>query len=549
MNSVATGRAWRALIAYSEKNKSVHMQNLFARDPDRAKRYSALFEDIYLDYSKNRIDDEGMSLLLDLAQECDVAKGIQRMFAGEHINITEDRPVLHTALRNRSDRAVLVDETDVMPAVRKVLSRIEKFSNAVRGGRWQGHTGKAISDVVNIGIGGSHLGPQMVTEALQAYAQSGLRVHFVSNIDGVDISRTLQTVNADTTLFIIASKSFTTQETMTNAHAARDWFLQQGATEADVARHFVAVSTNRNEVARFGIDTDNMFGFWNWVGGRYSLWSAIGLPIVLSVGFARFSELLAGAHAMDEHFRRTPLEQNLPVILALLGVWYINFLGARSHAILPYAEHLRWLPDYLQQADMESNGKQTNLHGSFVDYQTGPVLWGSPGSNGQHAYFQLLHQGTHLVPADFIAVVNPSHDLATHHELLLANCLAQSEALMLGRTLEQTTEQMRADGYDDDTIQRLAPHRVFDGNRPSNTILLRQLEPRSLGSLLALYEHKIFVQGLIWDINSFDQWGVELGKQLASEILPELNEGPAQGRNTSTRLLIEYCRSQTDKKH
>ncbi|MDH3589537.1 MAG: glucose-6-phosphate isomerase [Gammaproteobacteria bacterium] len=547
MSSVTSGAAWRALTAYRDADSVAHLRELFVRDPQRAQRYSASFEGLFVDYSKNRIDDTCLSLLITLARECNLESAIRRMFDGDPVNTTENRAVLHTALRNDSRRPVVVGGRDVMPDVHKVLQRLQVFSDGVRAGHWLGYSGKAIETVVNIGIGGSHLGPQMVTEALSAYATDGLRLHFVSNVDGTDILRALGDCDADTTLFIIASKSFSTEETMTNAQTARNWFLQQGGSTKDIALHFVAVSTNAEKVSEFGIDTANMFGFWNWVGGRYSLWSAIGLPIILSVGFQRFSELLAGAHAMDEHFRQMPPEQNLPIILGLLGIWYVNFLGGRSHAILPYSESLRWLPDYLQQADMESNGKQVTVKGAPVDYDTGPVVWGSPGTNGQHAYFQLLHQGTHLVPADFIGVVNPALRTGNHHELLLANCLAQSEALMSGRTLAETIEEMRLGGYDADAITQLAPHRVFEGNRPSNTILMRALDPRTLGSLLALYEHKIFVQGVIWNINSFDQWGVELGKQLAGEILPALGDGVAAQSNPSTRQLLEYCRTNRDK--
>ncbi|MBT8135455.1 MAG: glucose-6-phosphate isomerase [Gammaproteobacteria bacterium] len=529
--------AWRELGEYRRSFGAVHMRELFAADLQRASRFSSTFEGLFLDYSKNRIDDDGLALLLQLALERDIPGAIAKSFTGNRLNVTEQRAVLHTALRAPATERVILDGTDVVPAVHQVLGRLAVFSQKVRDGSWLGFSGLPIRDVVNIGIGGSHLGPQMVTTALRDFAD-GPAVHFVSNIDGADIHSRLQTLNPASTLFIVASKSFGTQETMTNAATARSWLLDGGATAADVERHFVAVSTNAEKVAAFGIDTENMFGFWDWVGGRYSLWSAIGLPIILSVGFERFEQLLAGAHAMDRHFRDSELHENWPVLMALLGVWYNNFLGAETCAVLPYAEQLRWLPEYLQQADMESNGKHTTVDGDLIDYHTGPVVWGSPGTNSQHAYFQLLHQGSRLVPADFIAVVNPGHPLREHHDLLLANCFAQSEALMLGRSLEETRQHSSAE---------LAPHRTFAGNRPSNTILLQQLDPRALGSLVALYEHKIFVQGIIWGINSFDQWGVELGKQLAGEILPGLNQPLGSSRNPSTLQLLDYCRNKSRK--
>ncbi len=531
--------AWHSLGEHRRHCAGVRMTELFAGDPERARRFSSSFEGLYLDYSKNLIDQRGLGLLFDLARERGLEQARERMFRGAAINNTESRAVLHTALRNRSGAAVVVEGIDVMPQVEGVLGRLENFSSAVRERRWLGHSGKPITDVVNIGIGGSHLGPQMVTQALQSYGHPDIASHFVANIDGADIAGTLSRVNPEQTLFIVASKSFTTQETMTNARTARDWFLQSGAHSSAIARHFVAVSTNGPAVAAFGIDTDNMFEFWDWVGGRYSLWSAIGLPIAISIGYQRFVELLEGAHAMDCHFRDQPMERNWPVVLGMLGVWYVNFHAAASHAVVPYAERLRWLPDYLQQADMESNGKRTTRGGDTVGYDTGPVIWGSPGTNGQHAYFQLLHQGTRLVPVDFIAVARSEETLRQpHHTLLLANCLAQSEALMMGRPAEETRARLQAAGVGDAELELLTAHRAFPGNRPSNTILLRRLDPRTLGSLIALYEHKIFVQGVIWDLNSFDQWGVELGKQLADEILPELADGPGQRRNASTAALI-----------
>lgn len=531
--------SWAALGRHYQSDGDAPMTEMFAADPQRASRYSLEMGPLYLDYSKNRIDDAGLALLFALARERHVEAARDRMFTGEPINITEGRAVLHTALRNRNAGAQMLGGVDINAQVRAVLERMTRFADNVRSGHWRGFTGQRVTDVVNIGIGGSHLGPQMVTEALAPFASDSLRVHFVANVDATDIVETLRPLDVATTLFVIASKSFTTQETMVNAASARRWFLDQGGAATDIAKHFVAVSTNADAVADFGIDTGNMFGFWDWVGGRYSLWSAIGLPIMLSVGARHFEELLDGAHELDNHFRCAPLEQNMPVILALLGIWYVNFHGASSHAILPYDAYLRTLPDYLQQADMESNGKRTTLDGATVDYDTGPVIWGSPGTNGQHAYFQLLHQGTRLVPADFILSARPHHTLEPHHRLLVANCLAQSEALMTGRSLAQTRIALEQDGLPAGEVDRLAPHRAFPGNRPSNTILLERLDPRSLGALIALYEQKIFVQGVIWAVNSFDQWGVELGKTLANAIVPELESGAVAGRNPSTAKLIE----------
>ncbi len=545
MTSLTAAEAYRALGSYRDRFSARHMRDLFAADPGRARRYSATLGPLHLDYSKNRIDDEGLGLLFGLARERGVESARDAMLSGEKINFTEGRAVLHTALRAPPDVSIHVDGADVVPGVHEVLDRMAVFSERLRSGEWLGATGKPISDVVNIGIGGSHLGPQMVTEALAAFARPEMRTHFVSNVDGADIGSTLDAIDPETALFVVASKSFTTQETMTNAHTARDWFLASGRSLSDVPRHFVAVSTNAEAVSGFGIDPDNMFGFWSWVGGRYSLWSAIGLPIALSIGMTGFRDLLAGARAMDEHFATAPLEENLPVILAMLGVWYINFLDAPTHAVLPYCEYLDRLPDYLQQADMESNGKLAQADGSTARHATGPVVWGSTGTNGQHAYFQLLHQGSHLVPADFIAVVNPPRRYGSHHDLLLANCLAQTEALMLGRDPETTAAAMRDAGADEDSLARLVGHRQFAGNRPSNTVVLEALTPRSLGMLIALYEHKIFVQGVTWGINSFDQWGVELGKQLAGEIYPELTSGPGEQRNPSTAALIELIRKKT----
>jgi glucose-6-phosphate isomerase len=544
MSALSHSASWRALQQHCEAIRQLHMRELFAQDPARFSRFSIKFEDILLDYSKNRVTERTLELLLALAREREVPAWRDRMFAGEKINNTERRAVLHVALRNRSERAFNVDGQDVMPAVGAVLARMRAFSDRVRSGAWTGYTGDAITDIVNIGIGGSHLGPAMVCSALSPYAHEQLNVHFVSNVDGAEIAMVLQRLDPRTTLFIIASKTFTTQETMTNAHTARDWFLRQAGAEAAVAKHFVAVSTNRAKVVEFGIDPANMFEFWDWVGGRYSLWSAIGLPIALYVGMENFEALLAGAFAMDEHFRTAPLDQNMPVILALLGVWYNNFFGADTHAVLPYDQSLHLLPAYLQQADMESNGKSVDRDGRPVDYATGPVIWGAPGTNGQHAFYQLIHQGTRLIPADFIAPAQTQHPVGSHHSILLSNFFAQTEALMRGRTEDEARAALDALDLSEDERRTRRPHMVFAGNRPTNTILFRKLTPRTLGSLIALYEHKIFVQGVIWNLNSFDQPGVELGKQLAGHILPELAQpGPITVHDSSTNGLIDYYKS------
>ncbi len=516
-----TTQAYQYLAEYFTELEGKHLKDLFTAHKQRFEKFSVFFEDLLFDYSKNRIDEKGIALLIQLAKECSLNEAIDAMFNGEAINVTEGRQVLHTALRNRSNSPVYVDGKDVMPEVNAVLAHMKEFSEAVISGAWKGHTGKEITDVVNIGIGGSDLGPVMVTEALKPY-KTRLNLHFVSNVDGTHIAETLKKVNAETTLFLIASKTFTTQETMANAHTAREWFLSQGAAEADVAKHFAALSTNAAAVEKFGIDTQNMFGFWDWVGGRYSLWSAIGLSIALSVGYDNFEELLDGAHAMDNHFKDTELEQNIPVIAALLGVWYNNFFGAESQAILPYDQYLHRFAAYFQQGDMESNGKYVDRNGEVVDYQTGPIIWGEPGTNGQHAFYQLIHQGTKLIPADFIAPAQTHNPVGEHHTLLLSNFFAQTEALMNGKTYDEVVAELKAAGKSDEEIDALAPFKVFEGNRPTNSILLKKITPRSLGSLIAMYEHKIFVQGIIWNIYSFDQWGVELGKQLAGKILPEL---------------------------
>lgn len=520
-----------------------HLRDLFAYDTNRFEKFSIVFEDILFDYSKNRIDDQTIALLIQLARECKLDEAISAMFTGEHINQTENRAVLHTALRNISGKPVWVDGKDVMPDVNAVLTHMKTFSEAIISGEWKGYSGKEITDIVNIGIGGSDLGPVMVTEALKPY-KTRLNVHFVSNVDGTHIAEVLRQVNAETTLFLIASKTFTTQETMANAHSARDWFLTQGATEQDIAKHFVALSTNTQAVKDFGIDTKNMFEFWDWVGGRYSLWSAIGLSIVLSIGFDHFLELLAGAHAADEHFRQCPFEENIPVIMAVLGVWYNNFFDTESHAILPYDQYLHRFAAYFQQGDMESNGKYVDRDGEPVAYQTGPIIWGEPGTNGQHAFYQLIHQGTKMVPCDFIAPAQSHNPIGGHHVLLLSNFFAQTEALMNGKLEDEVEAELRKSGKSDEEIAFLTPFKVFEGNRPSNSFLLKKITPRSLGTLIAFYEHKIFTQGVIWNIFSFDQWGVELGKQLAGKILPELrNDEVVDDHDVSTNGLINQYKA------
>ena len=534
-----TSAAWTALASHVAEVPP--MRGLFEHDPDRFERFSLRTCGILADYSKNRITGRTMDLLMDLARTAGVAEKIDAMFQGYRINITENRAVLHAALRKNADEMVLLDGKNVVEDVHRVLSRMDGFVSRVRSGAWQGFTGEPICDVVNIGIGGSDLGPKMVVEALDFYRQKNLNFHFVSNIDGTHIARVLNKVRPETTLFLVASKTFTTQETLTNAHTARDWFLANGGTWDAIARHFAALSTNEAAVRAFGIDPANMFEFWDWVGGRYSLWSAIGLPIALSIGMDGFRELLAGARDMDEHFRTAPFERNLPVILAMLGVWYRNFHGFDSHAVLPYDQYLEFFPRYLQQADMESNGKRVARDGRDVSWDTGPILWGEPGTNGQHAFYQLLHQGTTVVPCDFLAPVCPLHEVGTHHAILLANFLAQPEALMRGRTREEAEAELSA--LPPEKRSALAPHKVFPGNRPSNSLVYDRLAPRVLGSLIALYEHKIFVQGIVWDINSFDQMGVELGKQLANAILPELLEGATGRHDSSTAGLIRYCLS------
>jgi glucose-6-phosphate isomerase len=534
--------AWRRLRSHHDEIGDLHMRNLFADDPGRANRFSMTLGDLLFDYSKNRVTDRTLELLVALAVECQVPAWMERMFSGEPINGTEGRAVLHTALRNRGDRAVFVDGRDVMPQIRRVLDQMRAFTEAIRGGSWVGYTGRAITDVVNIGIGGSDLGPVMVTEALRPYWKPGLRAHFVSNVDGTHLSEVLRRVQPETTLFIVASKTFTTQETLTNARSARAWLVERVGTDAAVAKHFVALSTNAEAVAEFGIDTQNMFEFWDWVGGRYSLWSAIGLSIATVIGMDRFEELLAGAYEADEHFRAAALGENIPVLMALLGIWYHNFFGASSHAVLPYDQYLHRFAAYLQQADMESNGKSVSRDGAKItDYTTGPIVWGEPGTNGQHAFYQLLHQGTHLVPCDFVVSARSQNPIGEHHAILVANCIAQAEAMMRGKTAAEARTELKAAGLPEDRVAALVPHKTFAGNRPSNTFMMEELTPHALGRLIALYEHKIFVQGVIWNIYSFDQWGVELGKQLAKVILPELSGAPGH-HDASTEQLIRYYR-------
>ena len=550
MSALTESQAWRALAVHRAAIADRHMRDLFSADPGRFETFSLTVAGILLDYSKNRTTAETMALLVALAAQADVAGWRDRMFAGDKINRTEDRAVLHVALRNRANRPILVDGADVMPAVNAVLAQMGDFAAAVRDGTWTGHSGRRVTDVVNIGIGGSDLGPLMVTEALRPYGDPDLRLHFVSNVDGSHIAETLKRLDPATTLFVIASKTFTTQETMTNAHTARRWFLEVAPGEAAIARHFVAVSTNAAAVAAFGIDTANMFEFWDWVGGRYSLWSAIGLPIAIAIGMDRFEALLAGAHAMDEHFRTAPLDRNMPVILALLGIWYIDFFAAESHAVLPYDQYLHRLPAYLQQADMESNGKSVDRDGAPVDYRTGPVIWGEPGTNGQHAFYQLIHQGTRLIPADFLAPLASHNPLGDHHAILLANVFAQTEALMNGKTAAAARAELTAQGLTPAAVARLAPFKAFTGNRPTNTLLFAKLDPHTLGALIALYEHKIFVQGIIWNVYSFDQWGVELGKQLAKTILPELASPiDVTSHDASTNGLINAYRRARPREH
>ena len=532
-------QAWQALEAHFAANKETRLKDLFAQDPQRFDKFSLTYQgDILVDYSKNLITEETLKLLIDLAKETDLRSAIDAMFNGEKINMTEGRSVLHVALRNRSDRPIESDGKDVMPEVKAVLAKMKGFCEKIISGEWKGYTGKAIQHVVNIGIGGSDLGPVMITEALRPY-KNHLQMHFVSNVDGTHIAETLKKIDPETTLFLVASKTFTTQETMTNALTARDWFIKTAGDKAHVAKHFAALSTNGKAVAEFGIDTDNMFEFWDWVGGRYSSWSAIGMPIALSVGFDNFEALLQGAFEMDMHFATKAYGENVPVLLALIGLWYNNFYGAESEAILPYDQYMHRFPAYFQQGNMESNGKQVDRNGNKVDYQTGPIIWGEPGTNGQHAFYQLIHQGTKLIPCDFLAPAVSHNPIGDHHPKLLANFFAQTEALAFGKSKEQVEAEFLAAGKTLEQVKALVPFKVFEGNRPTNSILFKSLTPKTLGALIAMYEHKIFVQGAIWNIFSFDQWGVELGKQLANKILPELNSAGAIGsHDSSTNGLI-----------
>ena len=545
MSKLTLSTAWQALSAHYTTIESRHMRQMFQDDPARFNKFSVKSGSLLFDYSKNRITEETRQLLINLAEQADLPAYIERMFIGDKINTTEQRAVLHTALRNRSNLPVFVDGLDVMPDIRRVLGLMRKFADSVRSGQHVGHTGRAITDIVNIGIGGSDLGPLMVCEALRPYATADLRAHFVSNVDATQLTETLKKLNAETTLFIVSSKTFITQETLTNAGSARAWLVEHLGSDVAVAKHFAAVSTNLKATAAFGINPDNVFEFWDWVGGRYSLWSAIGLPIALFVGMDKFEELLCGAHAMDEHFRTTPLDQNIPVLMGMLGIWYGNFFGASSNAVLPYDQYLHRFPAYLQQLDMESNGKGVDRDGNPVDYDTGMAVWGEAGTNGQHAFYQLIHQGTRMIPADFLAPIHSQNPIGCHHAILLANCFAQTEALLVGKTSDEARAELLAQGLPENELEALLPHKVFPGNKPTNTLLFDRLDPHTLGMLIALYEHKVFVQGIVWNINSFDQWGVELGKQLASRILPELlDESVKSPHDISTRSMIEYYHQQ-----
>lgn len=536
--------AYHKLLTLYEKAKKLHMRRQFSVDPYRFEKFSLNFNGLLLDYSKNRITGETLPLLCDLARESGLEEWRKSMFSGDKINNTEDRAVLHTALRNCSDKPVYVDGKDIMPEIRAVLEQMQVFSEKIREGVWRGYTGKPITNVINIGIGGSDLGPKMVCQALKFYQHDNISLHFVSNVDGSQIDEILENLNPETTLFIVSSKSFTTQETLSNAHVARNWLLQSvKGDECAICKHFVAVSTNKEAVIEFGIDAENMFEFWDWVGGRYSLWSAIGLSIIISVGVDNFNQLLLGAHEMDEHFQNAPLEENMPVILGLLGVWYNNFFKAESYGVFPYDDYLRSLPMYLEQADMESNGKSVDRYGRKVDYATGPIIWGMSGINGQHAFYQSLHQGTRMVPADFIVSMLTHSTFQEQHNIMFSNVLAQTEALMRGRNADETYMNLAASGRLTSGVMDSIQHRVFEGNHPSNTIVIDKLTPRSLGMLIAMYEHKIFVQGVIWNLNSFDQWGVELGKQLAKNILDDIHQTyPVGSHDSSTNALVNYYR-------
>jgi glucose-6-phosphate isomerase len=542
MSKLTQSQAWQALSSHYSAIEPQQMREMFQKDPARFEKYSLQLDDLIFDFSKNRINAETINLLIALAKQAGLPARIEEMFAGKKINSTEHRAALHTALRNRSGHPVLVDGKDVMPKIQHVLELMRKFSDAVRDGEHRGYTGKSIRDIVNIGIGGSDLGPLMVCEALKPFGRVGLNVHFVSNIDSSHLVETLQKLDAETTLFIVSSKTFTTQETLTNARSARDWLVERIGSEGAVAKHFAAVSTNLEATSKFGISAENVFEFWDWVGGRYSLWSAIGLPIALYVGMDKFEALLAGAHDMDSHFRTAPLDKNMPVVMAMLGIWYGNFFGAGSNAVFPYCQYLHRFPAYLQQLDMESNGKGVDREGVPVDYDTGMTVWGEPGTNGQHAFYQLIHQGTRMIPADFLVPLHSQVALGEHHPILLANCFAQTEALMLGKTADEAHAELALQGLPDDALEALLPHKIFPGNKPTNTLLFDCLDARTLGKLIALYEHKVFAQSVVWNINPFDQWGVELGKQLAGKILPELlgNKPATSPHDSSTSGLIKY---------
>jgi len=547
MSQINQSPIWQSLNQHKKDIESISLREMFKSDPNRFNQFHIQFNDLLLDYSKHRISKETISLLVKLAKEADVEGWRNRMFEGEKINSTEHRAVLHTALRNQNISPIISDGEDVIPKVKNVLKKMRRFSEEVRSGQWKGFTGKAITSVINIGIGGSDLGPAMVCQALKAYGSKTITPYFVSNVDGADLSQALEKCNPETTLFIIASKTFTTQETMTNAFSARDWFLKAAKDNQHIKKHFVALSTNQHTVSQFGIDTENMFEFWDWVGGRYSLWSAIGLSIALYIGMDGFEDLLKGGFEMDEHFKTAPIEQNIPMMMGLLGIWYINFFNFPTHAILAYDQGLSKLAPYLQQADMESNGKFINRDGEHIDFHTGPVIWGEVGTNGQHAFYQLLHQGTEIVPADFIMPIESQYALGKdgneHHKILLSNFIAQTQSLMLGKTYNEARAEIEKQGYEGEDIESFIPQKTFEGNRPTSSILFKKLTPKTLGQIIAMYEHKIFTQGIIWNINSFDQWGVEYGKQIAKQVLPKLSEKtPTDNFDSSTNGLINYIK-------
>lgn len=534
-------KSWKSLQSHYEDIKDTHMRDMFESDPERHDKMSLHVEDILLDYSKNRLNDETLKLLIDLANEAKVPEWRERMFAGEKINDTEDRSVLHTALRDKSNTEIFVDNVEIKLEISKILDKMQAFSDKVRNGSWVGYTNKAITDIVNIGIGGSDLGPKMVCAALDSFHHPKLTAHFISNVDGTQFSQVIRQLNPETTLFIIASKTFTTQETMTNANSARDWFLLNVQDENQIAKHFVAVSTNKDAVVKFGISTDNMFEIWDWVGGRYSVWSSVSLIVTIMIGMDNFEEFLSGGSMMDDHFKTAPLADNMPVVMALIGIWYNNFFNCESYAILPYDHQLAYFPSYFEQMDMESNGKSIDKNSEKVQWTTGPVVWGEQGINGQHAFYQLIHQGTKIIPADFIASILPTKRLGNHHDIMMSNFFAQPEALYKGRDASETKEILKKSGVSEERLDQLTPHMIFDGNQPTNSLIFRKLTPRSLGALVALYEHKVFVQGIIWNINSYDQWGVELGKILAKEILDELSDGSfIDAHDSSTNNLINY---------